>query len=85
MVTIGWIGSILFSLCVLPQSMQCYRQGHARGVNSLFLWLWFWGEIFTTIYVVNVIGPDGPLLFNYAANFLCLLVILKFKHWERIK
>jgi len=81
METIGWIGAALFAICGLPQAIQCYRDGHARGLNWFFLMAWFWGEVLTIIYIWP--KQDYPLLANYFANMGFLLVMLKFKLWER--
>ncbi len=79
---IGWIGSVLFAICGLPQAVQCWREGHARGLNWFFLLAWFGGEVLTMIYVWP--KGDWPLLANYMVNFVFLLVMLKFKLFERI-
>ena len=78
---IGWIGSICFSLCALPQALLCLRQGHARGCDAGFLLLWFIGEVASLIYII----PQDvlPVLFNYIVNLLFLVVILRYKFWER--
>lgn len=78
---IGWMGAVLFAICGLPQAVQCAREGHARGLNWFFLLAWFWGEVFTIIYVWP--KADYPLLFNYFLNLVFLLVILRYKIWER--
>ena len=78
---IGWAGAILFAICGLPQAVQCAREGHARGLNWFFLLAWFFGEVLTIIYVWP--KADYPLLFNYFLNLLFLVVILRYKIWER--
>jgi hypothetical protein len=81
METFGWIGSILFAICGFPQAVECIKNGHSRGLNWFFLLAWFWGEIFTIIYV----WPKGdiPLLANYFANMVFLLIMIYYKIWER--
>jgi uncharacterized protein with PQ loop repeat len=74
---IGWMGSIMFALCAIPQAWQSYTDGHSNGVNWLFLILWLSGEIFTLIYVVP--KKHWPLIFNYIANVLFILIIVYFK------
>lgn len=78
---IGWLGSVLFAICGIPQAWQCYRQGHSDGLGWSFLLLWFFGEVFTVIYVLPKF--DWPLLFNYGVNMACLLVILRYKFRPR--
>ena len=81
METIGWIGSALFAVCGLPQAIQCARDGHARGLNWFFLLAWFGGEVLTIIYVYPKM--DLPLLANYAVNMVFLIIMLRYKLWER--
>lgn len=79
---IGWAGSVLFAFCGLPQAIQCFKTGHSRGLNWAFLLAWFFGEILTIVYVLPKM--DVPLLFNYGFNLLILIVILRYKIWERV-
>lgn len=81
METIGWIGAILFAICGLPQAWQSIKDGHSRGLNWFFLLAWLGGEVLTIAYVWP--KADWPLLFNYFMNLAFLLVMLKFKLWER--
>lgn len=74
---IGWLGSALFCLCGLPQAWHSYKNKNSHGVTWAFLWMWFFGEILTFIYVLP--SMMLPLLLNYAINFLFLLVILWYK------
>ena len=78
---LGWIGSILFAVCGAPQAWQCMRDGHSRGLNWFFLLAWLGGEILTILYVLPKM--DLPLLANYFANLIFLLVMVRYKLWER--
>lgn len=78
---IGWVGAMLFAICGLPQAIECYKQGHSRGLNWFFLGAWLGGEMLTIIYVWP--KADYPLLANYFMNLVFLSVMLKFKIWER--
>lgn len=81
MEAIGWIGAALFAICGFPQALQCYKQGHSRGLNWFFLLAWLGGEILTIVYILPKM--DFPLLFNYAVNLIFLFVMLRYKIWER--
>lgn len=74
---IGWIGAGLFAMCGLPQAVQSSRDGHSRGLSWLFLLMWFWGEIFTLIYIWPKM--DYPLLVNYLTSTGFLIIILFYK------
>jgi uncharacterized protein with PQ loop repeat len=78
---IGWLGSALFAICGLPQAIQCAKDGHSRGLNWFFLLAWFGGECLTIAYVLPKM--DFPLLANYSANMVFLLIMLRYKIWER--
>lgn len=79
--TIGWLGSILFAICGLPQAISCIKSGNAKGLDWFFLMAWFWGEVFTLMYIWP--KSDYPLIFNYSLNLMFLMVIFKYKIWER--
>ncbi len=79
--TIGWLGSILFAICGLPQAISCIKTGHAKGLDWGFLMAWFWGEVLTLIYIWP--KSDYPLIFNYSLNMFFLVIIFKYKIWER--
>lgn len=81
METIGWIGSILFAICGLPQAIQSIRDGHSRGLNWSFLLCWLFGEILTMVYIFP--KGDWPLIFNYSLNLVFLGIILRYKLTER--
>jgi len=74
---IGWMAAILFGLCALPQVLLCIEQGHAQGLSSLTLNMWFFGELCGLYYV----WPDKkwPLTVNYTFNILLLLIIIYYK------
>jgi len=80
--TVGWIGSILFAICGMPQAIQCARDGHSNGLNWLFILCWLFGEIFTIIYV----WPTGDviLLSNYFVNLVFLGIMLRYKIYPRV-
>ena len=75
--TMGWIGSILFAVCGLPQAIESIKDGNSDGLTWSFLILWFLGEIFTLPYIIH--NGSLPLLFNYSLNFCFVLIILFYK------
>jgi len=74
---IGWIGGILLAFCGLPQAIESYRTKSSNGLTWGLLLMWFWGEVFTIIYVIP--KWHWPLIFNYTANIVFLAVILYYK------
>lgn len=78
---IGWIGSIAFALCGLPQAILSYKQGHSNGISWGFIGLWFLGEICTLIYVIP--KNHWPLIFNYVGNIIFAGIIIYYKIFPR--
>jgi len=77
METIGWIGSILLAFCGLPQAIESYKTKSSEGLTWGLLLMWFWGEIFTIIYIIP--KWHWPLIFNYTANIIFLIIIIYYK------
>lgn len=75
---VGWVGSILFAFCGLPQAIHSWKEKNSNGITYCFLLMWSAGEIMTFIYVFQKTDV-APLLLNYAANMLFLSVIIWFK------
>ncbi|RUT79582.1 PQ-loop repeat-containing protein [Ancylomarina longa] len=86
---IGWIGSLLFAICALPQVIHTFKTRKTDDLNELFLWLWFWGEVFTFTYIIiddlasNI--HHIPLYFNYIFNLILLFYLLFAKYTYNTK
>lgn len=81
---LGWLGSMLFAFCGLPQAIHAFRHKHADGMTWSFIMMWLWGEIFTLIYISSK-EDVVPLLANYILNVFFLLIILWFKVFPQRK
>ena len=75
--TMGWLGGALLAACGLPQAIKSYRQKHSYGLSIWFLLMWLLGEVFVLIYVLP--KWHWPLIFNYSANIVLVLIILYYK------
>lgn len=78
---LGWIGSIAFAVCAIPQVYDSWKKGHSRGITWGFYVLWVVGEIFTFLYVI----PMGkmPMILNYGLNLIFLGIIGYYKAFPR--
>jgi uncharacterized protein with PQ loop repeat len=74
---IGWTGSLLLAICGLPQAYHAIKYKHANGITWGFISMWLSGEILTLIYISPSLNL--PLLVNYSANILFLLIIIFYK------
>lgn len=73
---IGWIGSVCFAACAIPQAWQCMRQGDARGISLAFLLLWLCGEVLYYTAFILQFGLILWVVFNFIANVICITIIL---------
>lgn len=77
MENIGWIGSLLLAFCGLPQAIESYKTKSSEGLTWGFIAMWFIGELCTFAYILPKM--DLPLLVNYSANILFLIIIIYYK------
>lgn len=81
---IGWIGSVLFAICALPQAIHTYKTKKSDDLSEIFLWLWFLGEVFTLGYIIlSDIAKStfhAPLYFNYIFNLILLFYLIYAKY-----
>lgn len=78
----GWAGSILLSICSIPQAIQSYRQGHSEGLSAMMIWLWGLGMASALVYTSN--NGDLPLSLNYGFNLVTVWAIIAwYKYFPR--
>ncbi|OFX17944.1 MAG: hypothetical protein A2033_15315 [Bacteroidetes bacterium GWA2_31_9] len=84
---VGWFGSIMLSICAIPQVIHTYKTKKAGDLSWGFLWLWFWGEIFTLIYIVYSDMDTKiyhiPLYMNYVFNTLLVVYLIYAKKYYK--
>jgi uncharacterized protein with PQ loop repeat len=80
--TWGYLSSIFFAVCGLPQTIECFKNGHSRGLNIWFLISWTLGEIFLVFYAC-VLNFAIPLFINAGMNLICLAVMLWYYWFPR--
>lgn len=77
---IGWIGSFFFAVCALPQVIKTFKIKKADDLSWLFLILWFFGEIFVSVYLLTDDIKLGithfPLYINYGFNIVLVVYLL---------
>lgn len=72
----GWLSSLFFCICGIPQAYKCYKEGNAQGLSFTFILTWLLGEIFGLIYISQLRPYPWPLFFNYLISSISTLVIL---------
>lgn len=64
----GWIGTILFILCYIPQILNTYRTKDVTGI-SLGMWLVQW-LAYTSCLIYAICLKSFPLMFGYSMGWL---------------
>lgn len=80
---LGWIASLAFSICAIPQAYQCYKQKHGKGINKLFMWIWLSGELLMMPYIIVKHNFDAPIMFNLITNTTFILVIMYYLYFPK--
>lgn len=73
--TIGWIGSLFFAFCAVPQAYKCYQDKNADGLSSPYLVMWLLGEVCYIASVLMKFGFVDWMMVNYVMNIICVVVI----------
>ena len=73
---IGWIGSIAFAICGIPQAWECHKNRSARGISPFFVILWLIGEVCYVASVLMKFGWVNWMMFYYMANIISITVII---------
>lgn len=81
MVVLGYISSFCMVMYTYPQARKVIRDGHAEGLDGLFLTLWFLGVFTGLLYAVGL--GSKPLSVNYGINLLLLLPIIWIKVYPK--
>lgn len=79
---LGWIGSLLLAFCGLPQALNSFVKKSSEGITWGLILMWFFGEVFTLIYVLPKL--DLPLIFNYVLNIIFLSIIAYYKIFPKL-
>ena len=79
---IGWVGNISLALCAIPQAIKCHRNGHSKGLDPYFLWMWYIGEMMACFYH-NYTSDRIPQNINYTVNLIAISIIVYFKYFPR--
>ena len=80
---LGWLGAMCFAACGVPQAWKCYKDGHAEGLSLWFMLLWLGGEVFYVAAILMEYGFIAWMMFNYAANFVCIMIMGRYYFWPR--
>ena len=79
---IGWVGNISLAICGIPQAIKCHRNGHAKGIDPYFLWMWYIGEWMACFYH-NYTSDRVPQNINYTVNLIAISIIVYYKYYQR--
>jgi len=76
METIGYLGSLLLTVCGIPEVIRTIKDGKCHLGWSMIV-LWTLGEVFMIAYAFYL--WNGPLIMNYTFNFFVVGIMLFYK------
>lgn len=83
----GWLATACFIMSPIFLAWKIKRQGHCRFLPWEFINPWWLGELCAIVHTAisfELSDPaTWPLYFNYLTNVVCLVIIVKYKVWER--
>ena len=84
---LGLTGNGLLALCGLPLAFTSIITGKTEVTDSpggtMFIWMWWWGEILSLLYNVGALGFDPYLTINYGINIVSVTTILFYTYNPR--
>ena len=78
---IGYIGSLAYAICGLPQAIMSIKNGHSQGISRGYALLSLVGSILSLIYAIP--RQDYVLVLNFATNIIVWSIVLKYSYFER--
>jgi len=73
---VGLIGSLLLTLCAVPELIRTVKDGRCH-IGWGFLLMWFFGEVLCLFYGLDL--NEIPLLINYTFNTFVVSIMLWYK------
>lgn len=70
---LGWIATILFTICYVPQIVKTIRTRNIDGVSIWMFIVQFIGNIIALVYATLISQP--PIIFKYAAALVLLAIV----------
>ena len=74
--TLGWIATVLFTACYIPQIIKTRRTKTVEGLSFLLLFLQFVGNIVALFYATLIAQPPLQVKYTLALLFLSVCLFL---------
>jgi uncharacterized protein with PQ loop repeat len=81
---IGIIGSVLMSICTIPQTVKCVVQGHANGLSLISLIITLIGSCCILTYMIYS-NVGIIIMFNIIVLIITMSIQIKYIIWPRNK
>jgi|SRR3989344_1968344 len=77
--TLGWIATVLFTVCYIPQITKTYRSKTIDGLSFWLLFISFIANIVALIYATMIEQPPLQIKYSLALIFLfaCLYLYIR--------
>jgi uncharacterized protein with PQ loop repeat len=77
--TLGWIATILFTICYIPQIIKTSKTKTVDGLSFLFLGIQFVANIIALVYSILIAQPPLQIKYILALVFLAICIALYMK------
>jgi len=71
---LGWIATVLFSICFVPQILKTYRTKTIDGLSFRLLFISLVANVVALIYAILIKQP--PLYVKYVLAIICLVICI---------
>ena len=80
---LGWIATVLFTACFIPQIIKTYKTNTVDGLSFLFLFISFLANIIALSYATLISQPPLQAKYILAMSFLAVCISLYIWVWKK--
>jgi uncharacterized protein with PQ loop repeat len=81
--TLGWIATVLFTICYIPQIVKTRKSGTVEGLSFLLLFIMFIANIVALIYATLIEQPPLQIKYTLALIFLSVCLVIYIRVWKK--
>jgi uncharacterized protein with PQ loop repeat len=78
---LGWVATVMFTVCYVPQIIKTYRSETIEGLSFLLLFISFIANIVALAYATMIAQPPLQVKYFLAITLLAATLVLYVKTW----
>ena|SRR3989338_3666206 len=82
---LGWIATLLFTICFIPQIAKTVKTKTVDGLSFLFLFISFIANIIALVYATLIKQAPLQIKYIFAMAFLAVCLFLYIRVWRKSK